>query len=97
MLLALVLAASLPSVDPAVREVRACRLNSISFRTAAEGWVSDACGHVYKTTDGGRGWARDPAIEKLYLPEDEKRAFSSGHLEFSPTRSRVSRPRRTRS
>ena len=83
-------AASTPRVDPDVTVVSACRLSLISFRTAQDGWLSDYCGNVFRTADGGEGWTRDLVAEKSLFEQDiaataapataspEAKAFAAG-------------------
>lgn len=86
----------LPIADPSVREFPACRMGFVSFRSRDEGWAGDHCGHLFHTTNGGRGWRRDRTAElhifKTPLPrpgtpetEDDRGSSMmrfAGHLEF---------------
>jgi photosystem II stability/assembly factor-like uncharacterized protein len=47
-------------VDVARVPLGTCALEAVSFRTQAEGWVTDVCGHAFHTTDGGVSFAPVP-------------------------------------
>jgi photosystem II stability/assembly factor-like uncharacterized protein len=85
-------------VDPGAQRIRTCGLTLVSFRTQEEGWVSDRCGHVYRSHDAGRSWERDRGTERSVFgpppdlssrseppdPDDDRSdpASSYQHLEF---------------
>ncbi len=37
----------------AVELPKVCGISAVGFRTEADGWVADACGHMFRTLDGG--------------------------------------------
>jgi len=62
LLLVLALLAAAPEyADPGVRLLEVCRVETVSFRTPTDGWLTDACGQVFRSSDGGMGWVRSPA------------------------------------
>src|SRR5687768_10531910 len=52
-----------PSVDASRVPYRTCTLEAVAFRTEKAGQVADACGRVWRTSDGGLAWTRDTALE----------------------------------
>jgi photosystem II stability/assembly factor-like uncharacterized protein len=63
-------------VDPASRSIDGwpkCGVAMVSFRTSDEGWLSDTCGRLLRSHDGGASWLRDERQEALLLPEARAR------------------------
>lgn len=78
-LVAWLLAAAPVLVDPGVSRIEACRVAAVAFRTPDEAWAADACGQVFRSTDGGRGWQRQRDVERALLGHEASRGG------FSPT------------
>lgn len=45
------------------------RLADVQFADASTGWLSDEIGDIYKTTDAGKTWTRQPTGMKAEFPE----------------------------
>jgi photosystem II stability/assembly factor-like uncharacterized protein len=63
----LVLTATHEVADLGVHALDTCPVESVAFRTSTEAFASDWCGYVYRSTDGGKGWARDVELEEALL------------------------------
>lgn len=66
------LAAAPLEVDPARKPLETCAISGVSFRTPDDAWLFDHCGRIFRSSDGGDGWVRVPAIEKAILGADVK-------------------------
>jgi photosystem II stability/assembly factor-like uncharacterized protein len=68
-------------IDSGRRWIHACRLETVSFRARAEGWVTDSCGRVFRSTDGGSTFARlAPGPTSLALAPDDSVGSLNGEV-----------------
>jgi len=66
-------------IDIGRRWIRACRFETVSFRARDEGWVTDSCGRVFRSTDGGSTFARLAAgPTSLAVASDDDRVWTLG-------------------
>jgi len=77
MVVVVVLTAAPEFADPARKPLEHCRVESVSFRTAREAWLTDACGQIFRSQDGGRGWERSKPLEKAILGAEANREMMS--------------------
>jgi hypothetical protein len=69
------------TVDINRLQLHPCRIEAVSFRSQAEGWVTDACGHAFHTTDGGTSFEPLPAGDgSLALVEPSDESLTSGYI-----------------
>jgi photosystem II stability/assembly factor-like uncharacterized protein len=61
----------LPVVDLEAKEVKACRFSLVSFRDERAGWLSDMCGNVFRSDDGGLTWRHDTDAEEAMFGKDK--------------------------
>jgi photosystem II stability/assembly factor-like uncharacterized protein len=68
----------LPLVDLEANEIEACRFSLVSFRDERAGWLSDMCGNVFRTDDGGLTWRHDTDAEEGIFGKDSGKPASAG-------------------
>lgn len=55
-------------VDPGIRELEVCPIETIAFPTETDGWVADSCGHIFNSNDRGTSWTENLKLERTMAP-----------------------------